>query len=72
MEIKDTRMKEPVFFETIKKGEVFMQEGMTFMRIRDCMFMDTLCNAIDVSNGDIFVFGNTDRVEKLNAEIVIH
>lgn len=49
-----------------------MQEGMTFMRIRDCMFMDTLCNAIDVSNGDIFVFGNTDRVEKLNAEIVIH
>lgn len=72
MEIKDMRKTNTVLFETLKRGDAFMWEGAVLVRIRDSMLMDVLCNAMDASNGDLFSFENTDLVEKLNAEIVIH
>lgn len=72
MEIKDMRKTNTVLFETLKRGDAFMWEGTVLVRIRDSMLMDVLCNAMDASNGDLFSFENTDLVEKLNAEIVIH
>lgn len=72
MEIKDMRKTNTVLFETLKRGDAFMWEGTVLVRTRDSMLMGVLCNAMDASNGDLFSFENSDLVEKLNAEVVIH
>lgn len=72
MQVKDTRMKEHAFFETIKKGEVFCWEGKLWMRIRPCKVGDTLCNTVDIADGMLVYFAGSDRVEKLDTELIIH
>lgn len=71
MQVKDMRMKEHVFFETIKKGEVFCWEGKLWMRIRPCKVGDTLCNTVDIADGMLVYFANPELVEKLDIELII-
>ena len=72
MEIKDMRKKNKVLFETLDNGDVFMWNETVLMRTRNCTRNNTICNAIVIESGDFCTFENSDLVEKLNAEVVIH
>lgn len=72
MEIKDMRKKNKVPFETLDNGDVFMWNETVLIRTRNCMCNNVICNAIVVESGDFCIFEDSDLVEKLNAEVVIH
>lgn len=72
MQVKDTRMKEHVFFEAIKKGEVFCWEGKLWMRTGLCKVGDSLCNTVNIADGMLVYFANSELVEKLDTELIIH
>ena len=70
MQVNNTRKNIP--FEHIEVGEVFSWEGEVCMRTRLCRVGDILCNAVNLADGILAVFEDSDLVEKLNAELTIH
>ena len=72
MQVNDIRKKNSIAFELVKPGEVFCWEGKLWMRTRPCKVGDTLCNTVNIADGMLVYFQNSDRVEKLNAELTIH
>lgn len=72
MEIKDTRKKDTVLFETIPVGGVFIWNGKFCMKTQICMIVSgTFCNAVNITDGTFLTFENRDFVEKLNTELII-
>ena len=72
MQVNDIREKNNIAFEFVEPGEVFCWEGRLWMRTRPCKVGDTLCNTVNIADGMLVYFKNSDRVEKLNAELTIH
>ena len=70
MQVNDTRKNIP--FELVKVGEVFSWEGEVCMRTNLCRVGNILCNAVNIADGILAVFEDSDLVEKLNAELTIH
>lgn len=70
MQVNDTRKDIP--FELVEVGEVFSWDGKIWMRTRLCRVGDILCNAVNIADGILAVFEDSDFVEKLNAELTIH
>lgn len=70
MQVNNTRKNIP--FEHIKVGEVFSWEGEVCMRTNLCKVGGILCNAVNLADGILAVFEDSDLVEKLNAELTIH
>ena len=70
MQINNTRKNIP--FERIKVGEVFSWEGEVCMRTNLCKVGGILCNAVNLADGILAVFEDSDLVEGLNAKLTIH
>ena len=70
MQINNTRKNIP--FERIKVGEVFSWEGEVCMRTNLCKVGGILCNAVNLADGILAVFEDSDLVEQVNAELAIH
>lgn len=71
MQVNDKRVKNNTPFEFVGNGEVFCWEGKLWMRTRPCKVNDTLCNAVNIADGMLVYFANSDCVEKLDGEFNI-
>ena len=65
-------------FKDVKHGKVFEYNGIIYIRIFAIITLDTdgqpetLCNAIDLSNGEINVFNDDEEVTVYdNAKVVL-
>lgn len=65
-------------FKDVRHGKVFEYNGIIYIRIFAIITLDTdgqpetLCNAIDLSNGEIKVFNDDDEVTVYdNAKVVL-
>lgn len=72
MQFNDMRKKSSITFELVEPGEVFCWEGKLWMRTRPCKVGDTLCNTVNIADGMLVYFANSDRVEKLDTVLIIH
>lgn len=72
MQVNDKRVKNNTPFEFVGIGEVFCWEGKLWMRTRLCKVDGILCNTVNIVDGMLVYFENSDRVEKLNVELTIH
>ena len=71
MKITDGRNNR-FLFESIEIGEVFMREGSFWMKTRPCTVVGVTCNAVDITNGTFVRFEESDIVEKIDSELIIH
>ena len=72
MQVNDRRKKNDIAFELVERGEIFCWEGKLWMRTGLCKVGDTLCNTVNIADGMLVYFANSDRVEKLDTELIIH
>lgn len=71
MQVNDTRKKDNTLFELVEPGEVFCWEGKLWMRTRPCKVGDTVCNTVNIADGMLVYFQNSDLVEKLDTALTI-
>lgn len=72
MQVNNIRKKSDIPFELVECGEVFCWEGKLWMRTGLCKVGDTLCNTVNIADGMLVYFAGSDRVEKLDTELIIH
>ena len=72
MQVNDIRKKNDIAFELVERGEVFCWEGKLWMRTGLCKVGDSLCNTVNIADGMLVYFAGSDRVEKLDTELIIH
>lgn len=71
MKVNDKRVKNNTTFESVGIGEVFCWEGKLWMRTGLCKVGDSLCNTVNIADGMLVYFANSDTVEKLDTELII-
>lgn len=72
MQVNDIRKKRDIPFELVERGEVFCWEGKLWMRTGLCKVGDTLCNTVNIADGMLVYFADSDCVEELDTELIIH
>lgn len=71
MQFNDMRKKSNIAFELVERGEVFCWAGKLWMRTGLCKVGDNLCNTVNIADGMLVYFENSDCVEKLDTELII-
>ena len=72
MKVNDKRVKNTTTFELVERGKVFCWEGKLWMRTGRCKVGDSLCNTVNIADGMLVYFANSELVEKLDTELIIH
>lgn len=71
MKINDNRERSDTRFGTIRVGEVFSWNSEFWMRILLCVNTSGPCNAVNITNGTLIMFKDSDFVRKVKAELNI-
>lgn len=72
MKIQDNRNQNTICFKDIAVGDVFECRDIFYLKIIDIKLDElTNINAIELEQGKIACFSETEQVKRINAELVV-
>lgn len=70
MKIVD-KSKDTMKFMDLKFGDIFKCDGLYCVKVENTATVSVVLNAVDIEDGELFTISDSEKVQKLNATLVI-